>query len=90
MQAAKNTARMPRWIFEAHRPKQDGAIETWEAAIGADRMLQIHRKDDPEKRLKEVQLNPQNTRQFRALLREGTTELVTYTRVNDLEAKDAP
>lgn len=74
----------------AFDPKQDGAIERWEATIGADRMLQIHRKDDPEKRLKEVQLNPQNTRQFRALLREGTTELVTYTRVNDLEAKDAP
>ena len=74
----------------AFDPKQDGAIETWEATIGADRMLQIHRKDDPEKRLKEVQLNPKNTRQFRALLREGTTELVTYTRVKDREAKDAP
>ena len=53
-------------------------------------MLQIHRKDDPEKRLKEVQLNPKNTRQFRALLREGTTELVTYTRVKDREPNDAP
>ena len=74
----------------AFDPKQDGAIETWEAIIGADRMLQVHRKDDPEKRLKEVQLNPKNTRQFRALLREGTTELVTYTRVKDREAKDAP
>ena len=74
----------------AFDPKQDGAIETWEATIGADRMLQIHRKDDPEKRLKEVQLNPKNTRQFRALLREGTTELVTYTRVKDRDAKDAP
>ena len=74
----------------AFDPKEDGAIETWEATIGTDRMLQIHRKDDPEKRLKEVQLNPKNTRQFRALLREGTTELVTYTRVKDREAKDAP
>ena len=74
----------------AFDPKQDGAIETWEATIGADRMLQVHRKDDPEKRLKEVQLNPKNTRQFRALLREGTSELVTYTRVTDLEASDAP
>ena len=74
----------------AFDPKEDGAIETWEATIGADRMLQIHRKDDPEKRLKEVQLNPKNTRQFRALLREGTTELVTYTRVKDLKANEAP
>ena len=74
----------------AFDPKEDGAIETWEATIGADRMLQIHRKDDPEKRLKEVQLNPKNTRQFRALLREGTTELVTYTRVKDRKANDAP
>ena len=74
----------------AFDPKEDGAIETWEATIGADRVLQIHRKDDPEKRLKEVQLNPKNTRQFRALLREGTTELVTYTRVKDLKANDAP
>lgn len=74
----------------AFDPKQDGAIESWEATIGADRMLQVHRKDDPEKRLKEVQLNPKNTRQFRALLREGTSELVTYKRVKDLEANDAP
>ena len=74
----------------AFDPKEDGAIETWEATIGADRMLQIHRKDDPEKRLKEVQLNPKNTRQFRALLREGTTELVTYTRVKDRKANDTP
>ena len=70
--------------------EQDDAIESWEATIGADRMLQIHRKDDPEKRLKEVQLNPQNTRQFRAWWREGTTELVTYTRVKDREPNDAP
>ncbi|MGB1100237.1 MAG: hypothetical protein ACPGYS_04945 [Flavobacteriales bacterium] len=74
----------------AFDPKQDGAIESWEAAIGVDRMWQVHRKDDPEKRLKEVQLNPKNTRQFRALLREGTTELVTYTRVTDRKANDAP
>jgi len=74
----------------AFDPKQDGAIDTWEATIGADRMLQIHRKDDPEKQLKEVQLNPKNTRQFRALLREGTTELVTYTRVKGRGANDAP
>ena len=74
----------------AFDPEQDDAIESWEATIGADRMLQIHRKDDPEKRLKEVQLNPKNTRQFRALLREGTTELVTYTRVKDREPNAAP
>ena len=74
----------------AFDPEQDDAIENWESTIGADRMLQIHRKDDPEKRLKEVQLNPKNTRQFRALLREGTTELVTYVRVKDREPNDAP
>ena len=74
----------------AFDPEQDDAIESWESTIGADRMLQIHRKDDPEKRLKEVQLNPKNTRQFRALLREGTTELVTYARVKDREPNDAP
>ncbi len=74
----------------AFDPEQDDAIENWESTIGADRMLQIHRKDDPEKRLKEVQLNPKNTRQFRALLREGTTELVTYARVKDREPNDAP
>ena len=76
--------------FRAFDPEQDDAIESWESTIGADRMLQIHRKDDPEKRLKEVQLNPKNTRQFRALLREGTTELVTYARVKDREPNDAP
>ena len=74
----------------AFDPEQDDAIENWESAIGADRMLQIQRKDDPEKRLKEVQLNPKNTRQFRALLREGTTELVTYARVKDRKPNDAP
>ena len=74
----------------AFDPEQDDAIENWESTIGADRMLQIHRKDDPEKRLKEVQLNPKNTRQFRALLREGTTELVTYARVKDRKPNDAP
>lgn len=74
----------------AFDPEQDDAIENWESTIGADRMLQIHRKDDPEKRLKEVQLNPKNTGQFRALLREGTTELVTYMRVKDREPNDAP
>ena len=74
----------------AFDPEQDDAIENWESTIGADRMLQIQRKDDPEKRLKEVQLNPKNTRQFRALLREGTTELVTYARVKDREPNDAP
>ena len=74
----------------AFDPEQDDAIESWESTIGADRMLQIHRKDDSEKRLKEVQLNPKNTRQFRALLREGTTELVTYARVKDREPNDAP
>ena len=74
----------------AFDPEQDDAIESWESTIGADRMLQIHRKDDPEKRLKEVQLNPKNTRQFRALLREGTTELVTYARVKDRKPNDAP
>ena len=74
----------------AFDPEQDDAIENWESAIGADRVLQIQRKDDPEKRLKEVQLNPKNTRQFRALLREGTTELVTYARVKDREPNDAP
>ena len=74
----------------AFDPEQDDAIENWESTIGADRRLQIHRKDDPEKRLKEVQLNPKNTRQFRALLREGTTELVTYARVKDREPNDAP
>ena len=74
----------------AFDPEQDDAIENWESTIGADRVLQIHRKDDPEKRLKEVQLNPKNTRQFRALLREGTTELVTYARVKDRKPNDAP
>ena len=74
----------------AFDPEQDDAIENWESAIGADRMLQIQRKDDPEKRLKEVQLNPKNTRQFRALLREGATELVTYARVKDRKPNDAP
>jgi len=74
----------------AFDPKQDGALESWETAIGADRMLKVYRKDDPEKRLKEVQLNPKNTRQFRALLREGSTELVTYTRVTEPQGKDTP
>jgi hypothetical protein len=49
--------------------------------LGHDRVVKIHKKDDPTNKLREVQLNPKSTCQFRKLVREGSNELVTYTRV---------
>ena len=64
-------------------PKEDGAIDGWEAELGHDRVVKIHKKDDPTNKLKEVQLNPKNTCQFKKLVKQGTSELVTYTKVDE-------
>lgn len=68
-------------VIRTFDAKAEGAIEKWEELIGADRMLKLYQKDNPDKKLREVQLNPKNTCQFRKLLREGTSEAVTYTRM---------
>ena len=59
-------------VIRTFDAKAEGAIEKWEELIGADRMLKLYQKDNPDKKLREVQLNPKNTCQFRKLLREGT------------------
>lgn len=64
----------------AFDPKQDGAINTWTTILGADQIKDIYESDGQELQLEEVHLNPKNTRQFRALLRSGTSNLVTYIR----------
>ena len=46
-------------------------------------MVKIHKKDDPTNKLKEVQLNPKNTCQFKKLVKQGTSELVTYIKVDE-------
>jgi len=62
-------------------PEEQGAVDGWEELLGHDRVVKIHKKDNPTKKLKEVQLNPKNRCQFRQLVKRGTTELVTYTKV---------
>jgi hypothetical protein len=70
-------------VLRAFDPEADGAIDGWEELLGHDRVVKIHKKDNPTKKLKEVQLNPKNRCQFRKLVKHGTTELVTYTKVPD-------
>ena len=66
---------------EKFDPEEQGAVDGWEELRGHDRVVKIHKKDNPTKKLKEVQLNPKNRCQFRQLVKRGTTELVTYTKV---------
>ena len=68
-------------VIRTFDAKANGAIEKWEELIGPDRMLKLYQKDNPDKKLREVHLNPKNTCQFRKLLKHGTTEIVTYTKV---------
>ena len=68
-------------VIRAFDAKAEGAIQLWEELIGADRMLKLYQKDNPKKKLREVQLNPKNTCHFRKLLKDGATDLVTYTKV---------
>jgi ketosteroid isomerase-like protein len=68
-------------VLRSFDPAADGAIDGWEELLGHDRVVKIHKKDNPTKKLKEVQLNPKNRCQFRKLVKHGTTELVTYTKV---------
>ena len=68
-------------------PKEQGAVDGWEELLGHDRVVKIHKKDNPTKKLKEVQLNPKNRCQFRKLVKRGTTELVTYTKVPEWTAR---
>jgi hypothetical protein len=70
-------------VLRSFDPAADGAIDGWEELLGHDRVVKIHKKDNPTKKLKEVQLNPKNRCQFRKLVKHGTTELVTYTKVAD-------
>jgi len=66
---------------KAFDPEAQGAIDGWEELLGHNRVVKIHAKDNPTKKLKEVQLNPKNRCQFRKLAKHGTTELATYTKV---------
>ena len=68
-------------------PEEQGAVDGWEELLGHDRVVKIHKKDNPTKKLKEVQLNPKNRCQFRKLVKRGTTELVTYTKVPEWTAR---
>ena len=60
---------------------ESGAIARWETLLGPEQVTKLHRDNDPEGKLKEVQLNPRNNRQFKALVSVGATELVRYQRV---------
>ena len=70
-------------ILKAFDPEAQGAIDGWEELVGHDRVVKIHRQDNPTKKLKEVQLNPKNRCQFRKLVKHGTSELVTYTKISE-------
>ena len=61
-------------------PKAHGALDSWEEVLGHENVLKLHKNDDPTDKLREVQLNPRNTRQFRKLLRKGETTSVTYNK----------
>ena len=58
-----------------------GAIARWETIIGSDNVVKIHRDNDPNEKLKEIQLNPKSNRQFKKLVDGGASELVMYQRV---------
>lgn len=60
---------------------ETGAIARWETLLGPEQVTKLHRDNDPQGKLKEVQLNPRNNRQFKALVSVGATELVRYQRV---------
>ncbi|MGB0179772.1 MAG: hypothetical protein ACPF8U_06910 [Flavobacteriales bacterium] len=64
-------------------PKKQQALDSWEEVLGHENVVKLHKNDDPTDKLREVQLNPRNTRQFRRLLRKGKTTSVTYTKVVD-------
>ena len=60
---------------------QDGALTSWEDVLGSKRVTTLHKNDDPTDKVREVQLNPRSNCQFRKLVKHGSTDLVTYTRV---------
>jgi hypothetical protein len=62
---------------------QTGAIARWESIIGSDHVVKIHRDDDPNEKLKEIQLNPKSNRQFKKLVEGGASELVMYQRLKN-------
>lgn len=64
-------------------PKEPGALDTWQEILGHENVVKLHKNDDPTDKLREVQLNPKNTWQFRRLLRKGKTTSVTYNRVTE-------
>ena len=60
---------------------QEGALTSWEDVLGSKRVTTLHKNDDPTDKVREVQLNPRSNCQFRKLVKHGSTDLVTYTRV---------
>lgn len=64
-------------------PKEQGALDSWEEVLGHENVVKLHKNDDPTDKLREVQLNPKNSWQFRQLLRKGKVASVTYTKVNE-------
>ena len=60
---------------------QEGALTSWEDVLGSKRVTTLHKNDDPTDKVREVQLNPRSNCQFRKLVKHGSSDLVTYTRV---------
>lgn len=80
MVAERNKDQLNVRSFDA---AQTGSIARWEAIIGSDNVVKIHRDDDPNEKLKEIQLNPKSNRQFKKLVDGGASELVMYQRVKN-------
>jgi hypothetical protein len=68
--------------IQSFEPKKVGALDSWEAILGHDQVVKIHKNNDPTDKLKEVQLNPKSTFQFKKLLRRGGSDRVVYTKVS--------
>ena len=42
-------------------PKEQGALDSWEEALGHENVLKLHKNNDPTDKLKEVQFEPKKT-----------------------------
>jgi hypothetical protein len=62
-------------------PKLPGALRRWGNVVGEDRIKLVYDEDDPNDKLREVQLNPRGNAAFRRLVRFGASETMTYQRV---------
>ena len=62
-------------------PKLPGALRRWENVVGEDRIKLVYDEDDPNDKLREVQLDPLGNGAFRRLVRFDASETLTYQRV---------